>query len=301
MTIKNTQARTRTRRTAAVVGGAATLALLTGCADQVRNSGADLESGPAAAPAAGNATAEADGSVLTAIKDSGRLRVCTTGDYPPFTEQAAGSGEFTGIDVDMARDLAETLGVEVEWVKTSWKTLMDDYLASCDIAVGGISMNPERAEQVFFTLPTLEDGKTPIARCEDVEKYRAVEDINRPGVTSIFPEGGTNEKFAREHYPEGDLKTHDNLTIFDEIVAGRADVMTTDRSEVLYIDHEYEELCAVNPDEPFDYFQKGYMLPQGDVVFKHYVDQWLDIAMNDGTYDAIAQPWIGNVDLTLER
>ena len=197
--------------------------------------------------------------------------------------------------------MAETLGVEVEWVKTSWKTLMDDYLANCDIAVGGISMNPERAEQVFFTEPTLEDGKTPIARCEDVEKYRSVEDINKPGVTSIFPEGGTNEKFAREHYPEGDLKTHDNLTIFDEIVAGRADVMTTDRSEVLYIDHEYEELCAVSPDEPFDYFQKGYMLPQGDVVFKHYVDQWLDIAMNDGTYDEIARPWIGEVDLTLER
>ena len=169
-----------------------------------------------------------------AIKDSGRLTVCTTGDYPPFTEQAGGSGEFTGIDVDIARDLAQTLGVEVEWVKTSWKTLMDDYLAGCDIAVGGISMNPERAEQVFFTAPTLEDGKTPIARCEDVEKYRSVEDINKPGVISIFPEGGTNEKFAREHYPEGELKTHDNLTIFDEIVAGRADVMTTDRSEVLF-------------------------------------------------------------------
>jgi cyclohexadienyl dehydratase len=43
------------------------------------------------------------------------------------------------------------------------------------------------------------------------------------------------------------------------------------------------------------------MLPQGDVVFKHYVDQWLDIAMNDGTYEEIARPWIGDVDLTLEK
>jgi len=226
--------------------------------------------------------------------------VCTTGDYPPFTEQDEDTGEFSGIDVDMARDLAETLGVEVEWVKTSWKTLMEDYLAHCDIAVGGISMNPERAERVFFSMPTLVDGKTPIARCEDTAKYRTIEDINQPGVTSVFPEGGTNEEFAREHYPQGDLRTHDNLTIFDEIVAGRADVMTTDRSEVLYIDHEYEELCAVNPDEPFDYFQKGYLLPQGDVVFKHYVDQWLDIALHDGTYDEIAEPWVGDVELALE-
>lgn len=294
MSITNTHVRRAT-----ALGSLAALALLTGCADQFRNP-EGLDEAPAADGAQGSPHA-ARSSQLDAIKEAGVITVCTTGDYPPFTEQQEGSGEFTGIDVDMAKDLAETLGVEVEWVKTSWKTLMDDYLANCDIAVGGISMNPERAEQVFFTEPTLEDGKTPIARCEDVEKYRSVEDINKPGVTSIFPEGGTNEKFAREHYPEGDLKTHDNLTIFDEIVAGRADVMTTDRSEVLYIDHEYEELCAVNPDEPFDYFQKGYMLPQGDVVFKHYVDQWLDIAMNDGTYDEIARPWIGEVDLTLER
>lgn len=294
MSITNTHVRRAT-----ALGSLAALALLTGCADQFRNP-EGLDEAPAADGAQSSPHA-ARSSQLDAIKEAGVITVCTTGDYPPFTEQQEGSGEFTGIDVDMAKDLAETLGVEVEWAKTSWKTLMDDYLANCDIAVGGISMNPERAEQVFFTEPTLEDGKTPIARCEDVEKYRSVEDINKPGVTSIFPEGGTNEKFAREHYPEGDLKTHDNLTIFDEIVAGRADVMTTDRSEVLYIDHEYEELCAVNPDEPFDYFQKGYMLPQGDVVFKHYVDQWLDIAMNDGTYDEIARPWIGEVDLTLER
>ncbi|WP_257963140.1 transporter substrate-binding domain-containing protein [Micrococcus luteus] len=102
----------------------------------------------------------------------------------------------------MARDLAETMGVEPEFVKTSWKTLMDDYTAgTCDVAVGGISLNPERAEQVYFTVPTQEDGKTPITRCENVEKYDTVAEINQPGVRSIFPEGGTNEKFAREHYP----------------------------------------------------------------------------------------------------
>ena len=88
--------------------------------------------------------------------------------------------------------------------------------------------------------------------------------------------------------------------LFCAIAAGEADVMTTDRSEVLYIDHEYPELCAANPDEPFDYFQKGYMLPQGDEVFKHYVDQWLAIALKDGTYEGFAEPWVGDVELSLE-
>lgn len=244
-------------------------------------------------------TPEQEPSRIEQIRTAGKLRVCTTGDYPPFTEKTE-DGELKGIDVDMARDLAETIGVEAEFVTTSWGDLMDDFLGGCDVAVGGISMNPERAEKVYFSERTLEDGKTPIARCEDVDKYQTIEDINQPGVRSIFPEGGTNEEFAREHYPDGELVTHDNLTIFDALAAGEADVMTTDRAEVLYTDHEYDELCAVNPDEPFDYSVQGYMLPQGDDVFKHYVDQWLMVALEDGTYDGFAEPWVGEADLNPE-
>jgi len=235
---------------------------------------------------------------LSAIQDSGTLSVCTTGDYPPFTELDEETDELTGIDVDMAKDLASTIGVEVDWVHTSWSNLMDDFFADCDIGVGGISMNSDRAEQVFFTTPILEDGKMPITRCENVEKFQTIEEINQPGVISIFPEGGTNQKFAEEHFPDGQLVTHDNLTIFDEVANGNADVMTTDRAEVLYIANEYDELCAANPDETFDYSVMGYMLPQDDTVFKHYVDQWLTIALNDGTYDGFAEPWVGDVDLT---
>ena len=286
---------TSTARSVTAIGALTALLLTVGCADQFRG-----DAGDGSTPAATDTTTPQDDRTrLAEIKDAGVLTACTTGDYPPFSEKDE-AGELTGIDIDMAADLAETMGVDIEWVETSWGELMNTFLNDCDIAVGGISMNPARAEQVFFSDPILEDGKTSIARCEDVSKYQSIEDINRPEVTSIFPAGGTNEKFARENFPDGDLKTHDNLTIFDEIVAGNADVMTTDRAEVLFIDHEYDELCAVNPDETYDYSVMGYMLPQGDMVFKQYVDQWLTIALKDGTYDEIAEPWVGDVELNPE-
>nr|WP_183357795.1 transporter substrate-binding domain-containing protein [Garicola koreensis] len=238
---------------------------------------------------------------LQQVLDAGELAVCTTGDYPPFTELDEDTDELTGIDVDMAQHLADTMGVDIEWVNTSWDSLMEDFLASCDVAVGGISMNPDRAEQVFFTEPILEDGKTPIARCENAANYQSINDINQPDVTSIFPEGGTNQEFAEANYPDGELVTHANLAIFDELAAGNADVMTTDRAEVLYIANEYDALCATLPDETFDYSLMGYMLPQDDATFKHYVDQWLTIALNDGTYEDIAEPWVGNVELSMDN
>lgn len=237
-------------------------------------------------------------SRLDAVKKAGVLKVCTTGDYRPFTYLDPATKKYTGIDVTMVDDLAKSLGVSVQWVPTTWKTLMDDTITKCDMAAGGISINTDRAQRAFFTLPIIEEGKTPITLCRNVTKYNTIDKINQPGVRSITPIGGTNEKFADAHYPRGTIiRWKDNNTIFDEIIAGRADVMTTDASETVWVAKEKPQLCAVHPTKPFDYFGKAYLLPRGDVVFKEYVDTWLTMAKKGGTWDAATKPWFGDVTL----
>src|SRR5690625_2585374 len=86
-------------------------------------------------------------SHLDQVLEQGYVRVCTTGDYKPFTYLNPETGKFQGIDIDMARDLAAALGVEARFVQTSWSTLMTDFTAGkCEIAVGGISINLERQQ-----------------------------------------------------------------------------------------------------------------------------------------------------------
>lgn len=256
--------------------------------------------GPAADPAGSASAVEspgsdsAPGSRLEGVKEAGVLKVCTTGDYRPFTYLDPKTKEYEGIDVTMVEDLAAGLEVEVEYVPTTWKELMPDFLAKCDIGVGGVSVSLERAEQAYFTEATLDEGKTPITLCANVERFDTIAEINKPGVRSITPIGGTNEKFAEEHYPKGEvIRFEDNNAIFDEIIAGRADVMTTDASETMWVANEKPELCAVHPEEPFNFSQKAYLLPLGDEVFREYVDQWLNMAKNDGTYEAAKKPWFG--------
>ena len=73
------------------------------------------------------------GSVDEVIK-SGVLRACTPGDYKPFSF-AKPDGGYEGIDVDLMQTLAASLGVKVEYVKTTWANLMADFTANkCDIA-----------------------------------------------------------------------------------------------------------------------------------------------------------------------
>ncbi|CBT77355.1 MAG TPA: ABC transporter substrate-binding protein [Glutamicibacter sp.] len=254
-----------------------------------------LSSCSAPAPESGDVQKPvSDSTRLDSVVETGTLKVCTTGDYRPFTYLDPDSGEWSGIDITMAKNLAETMGVEPEFIQTSWKDLMPDFLSKCDMAVGGVSISMERAQQAYYSEATLDEGKTPITLCENVEKYDTIKEINQPGVRSITPIGGTNEKFADANYPDGEIiRFEDNNKIFDEIIAGRADVMTTDASETRWVANEHPELCAVHPDKPFNFSQKAYLLPLGDDEFQEYVNQWLNMAKNDGTLAAAEKPWFG--------
>jgi ABC-type amino acid transport substrate-binding protein len=77
---------------------------------------------------------------LDAIVGAGALRVGLTEDYRRFLFADA-SGKVEGIDVDMAMSLAQSLGVRLGIVKTSWPTLKSDLEAnSFDIAMGRITI-----------------------------------------------------------------------------------------------------------------------------------------------------------------
>lgn len=245
-----------------------------------------------AAHAATDAATNAPASRLDAVLARGTLRVCTTGDYRPYTYYRP-DGRFEGIDIDLAESLAHSLGVKAAFVKTSWRTLTDDFVAHCDIAVGGISTTLDRQRRAFFTQPTMKDGKTPIVRCADAARFQRIDQIDQPSTRVIVNPGGTNERFARQYLTHAQLTVYpDNVTIFRQILDGHADVMVTDASETLLQQKLNPGLCSVHPNQPFQFGEKAYMVPRGDVVFQQYVDQWLHLAHETGEFQAVTDTWL---------
>jgi cyclohexadienyl dehydratase len=99
----------------------------------------------------------------------------------------------------MAMSLAQSLGVRLDIVKTSWLTLKSDLEAnSFDIAMGGITITLDRQKMGLFSNPIFSRGKTPITHCGDEPKYGTIAMIDQPGVYVVNP-GGTNERFDRAH------------------------------------------------------------------------------------------------------
>lgn len=211
---------------------------------------------------------------LKDILERGTLYFATTGDYRPFSFKDQ-EEDWMGIDIDLAQDLARTLGVKLVLVRTTWPTLMKDYQkGDWDIAMSGISKNLERQKVASFSISYQKGGKAAIVRCSDVLRFKSLAKIDRKGVRVIVNPGGTNERFIRERIKKADIRVFDdNKTIFKEISQKRSDVMITDRIEVQLQSALDKSLCSAFASN-LTYSEKAALLPR-DWVWKEYVDTWL--------------------------
>src|SRR6478736_1686938 len=135
------------KRTATVLSAAVMLALIAGC-------GSTSTTSPTATPP----TAPPRSAGLAQIAQRGTVRVCSTGDYRPFTYRDP-QGNWSGLDIEMAHDMATRLGVRLDLVSTTWANLINDLNDKCDAAMGGISITLNRAKQAIYSAPYLRDGK----------------------------------------------------------------------------------------------------------------------------------------------
>ena len=224
---------------------------------------------------------------LDDVRQAGVLRVGTPGDYAPFSLRAP-DGSYAGADVTEAERLAKALGVKLEWVPTSWGKLAEDTKAHrFDIAVGGISITAPRREFAAFSTVLVSDGKRPVVRCADKDRFSSVASIDQPGVRVVVNPGGSNETFARNNLTHAAVTVFpDNKTIANEIVAGRQDVMVTDGVEV---DHDalvHPELCAAAVAAPFTHFENAFLL-QPDPALQRAVDAVLEPDVKSGVWGKI--------------
>lgn len=221
-------------------------------------------------------------SVIEIIRERGVLKVGTTLDYKPMSFIDSETGRYVGYDVELVKDLAAALDVDIEFVRTSWPTLIEDTL-SCkfDLAICGITITDERKKQALMSDPYLENGKTILCRAEDVSKYVNVSSINRPGVRVMVNPGGLNEEFARQNLPDATLMIHDvNQDIPGMIALGTADVMITEVVEANYYAGLDERLAAPLIHEPFTDGKFGILMPKGYDDLLKYVNEFLAVYKN---------------------
>ena len=246
--------------------------------------------------AVGNYVRNNGNSRLKDIQRRGVLLVGSTGDYQPMSYLNSETGKYEGFDAELAEDLGKYLNVEVEYVTTSWPTLMEDTLnGKFDLAVCGITITDERKEKALMSDGYLENGKTIMVKTKDADRFKTLEDINKPEVSVMVNPGGLNEKFARENLPDAKLLIHEeNAEIPGLIAEGAADVMITEIMEAGYYVGKDSRLSAPLIHEPFTRGQLGFLMPKGSEDLLDAVNDFLKEERSQGRLQALADQYIYN-------
>jgi cyclohexadienyl dehydratase len=236
----------------------------------------------------------AEQSRLDTILERGYILVGTTGDYKPFSYFNPDTEKFEGHDIDAAMKLGEALGVEVRFVKTTWKTLVQGILdEKYDMAMCGITRTLSRQKQVGLTDPYIKVGKSSLIREADKDRFKTLADIDQPGVKIGVNPGGTNEKFVQANIKQAEIVVIEkNLDIPGKIAAGEVDVMITDNVEAMLVAGKRPELYAVSPENTFTKDDFGYMLPRDEFTFLNWLNLWVHQMHEKGEFEQLKTKWI---------
>ncbi len=233
-------------------------------------------------------------SRLDQIVQRDYVRVGTTGDYKPFSYLNPASSQYEGHDIDAGRLLAESLGVQVRFVSTTWPTLLkglqeDQY----DIAMCGITRTLARQRVAGLSHPYINVGKSPLIRAADRQRFRSLADIDQPGVKIGVNPGGTNQRFVDATIKKATvLVIEKNLSIPEKIAVGELDVMITDNVEAMLVAKQDPRLYAVDPENTYTKDDFGYLLPRDDQAWINYVNLWVDLMRLKGEFARLQQKWI---------
>ena len=233
-------------------------------------------------------------SVLQSICDRSVLLVGATGDYQPMSYLDPETGIYVGFDAALAEALAASLGVRVQFVPTSWPSLMEDTLnGKFDLAVCGITITEARKGAALMSDGYLSNGKTVLCRAEDAERFNSLEKINHPSVRVMENPGGLNERFARENLPDATLIIHNvNEEIPGLVASGAADVMITEILEAGYYTGMDSRLAAPLIDQPFTHGELGFLMPKGSEDLLAYVNAFIAQSRENGLLDELANIYI---------
>ena len=230
-------------------------------------------------------------SALNEILDTGTLKFGTTGDWNPMSTRDPATNSYKGFDIDVATELAKDLGVEVEFVATDWKTLVNGVVAGKYHMSGSASISPARMKAAGFSESYISVEILPFTTKDKAANYDGWDSLNQPGVKVATTLGTTFEKLAREWFPNADIQVVEAPARgYQEVLAGRADVFITSNIEGSTLSAKFPVVrvdgAAARSPSPI-----AMLLPQGDQVWINYVNNWVKLKQLKGFFEVTRAKW----------
>lgn len=222
-------------------------------------------------------------AILDEIEKSGVFKVCIWPDYFAISYLDPRTQKLSGIDVELAKHLADFLDSELEFVSSSFATLIEDVDSKkCHIAMFGIGVTPNRLEKLRFTSPHLASDIYAITTKSN-KKVNSWSDIDKKGTIVAVAKGTLHEPVMRERLKNATLVVLDSPKAREqEVRSGRADLFMTDFPFGKRVIETTEWAKLIVPNEEFHITNYAWAMRYGDDDFYNRVEEFMQLIKKDG-------------------
>jgi len=249
---------------------------------------------------AGDMTARMDlvrQSTLEEIVQRGELRVGFEAGYLPF-EMADKNGNFVGFDIDMAKAMADAMGVKFVPVNTAWDGIIPALVTKkFDIIMSGMTVTQQRNLKINFADPYIIVGQTILLAKKHADTVKSYKDLNDPKFVITSKLGTTGEQAIKRMIPKATYKSFEvEAEAALEVLSGKADATVYDLPFCATFMAQQGAGKLIFLDKPFTYEPLAWAIRKGDPDFMNWLNNFLRQMKNDGRYDKIYEKWITSTD-----
>jgi polar amino acid transport system substrate-binding protein len=227
---------------------------------------------------------------LCACSRSNKLIIGTDATYPPF-EFVDETGQITGVDIEVGREIGKALGREVEFRNINFDGLITALrTGSIDLVISSMTATPERRKSIDFSEPYVKTGLAILVANNSTVQSGA--DLKTPGRKIVVRLGTTGENWARENLKEAKIIALDaDVSCVMEVVNANVDAWIYDQLSIMNYQAKYagktrallaplrEEVWAVG-------------LKQGNDGLKTKVNEVLARMRTDGSFTKLAERYM---------
>ena len=224
---------------------------------------------------------------LTTVKE-GYLTVVTSPDYAPYEFYALdedGKPQLAGFDMDLAKYIADYLGLTLEVIPMSFDGIVGEMGAGvADLAIAGLSPDPERLEKMDFSNIYYGGKQAFITSKANASKFTDLASANQADIEVGAQTGTIQMELAEEYSPDAQIISLAKATdIIAEVAAGTLDGAYVEWDVAVSYQKTYTDLVIVC-EVPYDADGNVVGVAKGNADLLKYVNEAIDKCVNDGTF-----------------
>ncbi len=207
-------------------------------------------------------------------------------------------GELIGFEIDVAKKLAEDMGVEVEFVPTKWAGIIPALLTGkFDVIIGGMGILPKRNLKVNFSEPYDYSGMSMVANQSVAPEFDDIEDFNKPEVTVVARLGSTAADAAKKFMPKAQHRFFDDeAQAYQELLNGKAHAVVGSAPTPAFQAIKYPDKLYLPLDDTFTKEPIGFAMKKSDVDTLNFFNSWIRAQHAKGFLKERKAYWFGGRD-----